>query len=220
MPHASNPLRLTHTSNFPCMKTISKTKDFCFSSHESFIGHTPIIMLDHPPKFFIGHTPKILWTSLRYFHWTYSENTVDNPPIYFFHWTHSENTVDNPPIFSLDTLRKYCGQHSENTMDNPPIFSLDILRKYCGQYIGHTLIIMLDNHPIKIACSKPCRALTTDIRDVPMHVKCDAIAWYLLICMHACINIILTRLHVIQLRNKSCNWIFLSRFPAQKNSMH
>ena len=26
--------------------------------------------------------------------------------------------------------------------------------------------------------------------------------------MHACINIILTKLHVIQLRNKSCNWIF------------
>ena len=79
MPHASNPLRLTHKCNLPCMKTISKTKDFCFNSHESFIGHTPIIMLDHPPIFFIGHTPKILWTTLRYFHWTYSDNNVGQP---------------------------------------------------------------------------------------------------------------------------------------------
>ena len=87
-------------------------------------------------------------------------------------------------------------------------------------FIGHTSIIMLDNLPIKTTCSKPCRALTPDICNVPMHVKCDATTWYLLICMHACINIILTKLHVIQLRNKSCNWIFLSRFQTQKNSMH
>ena len=273
MTHASNPLRLTHTCNFPCMKTISKTKDFCFSSHESFIGHTPIIMLDHPPIFSLDTLRKYCGQPSYLFHWTHSENTVDNPPIFsldilrkycgqpseFFHWTHSENTVDNPPIFSLDilrkyygqpsdifsldTLRKYCGQpsdifirhtpkilwttlryffightpkilwttlryfhwtHFENTVDNPPIFSLDILRKYYGQpsdiFIGHNPIIMLDNHPIKTACSKSCRALTPDIRDVLMHVKCDAITWYLLIFMHSCINIILKKLHVIQLR--------------------
>ena len=184
MPHASNPLRLTHTCNLPCMKTISKTKDFCFSSHESFIGHTPIIMLDHPLIFsldtlqkycgqpsdiFIGHTLKILWTTLRY--------------------------------FSLDTLRKYYGQPSDIFIGHILKILWTTLRKYCGQpfdiFIEHTPIIMLDNHPIKTACSKPCRALTPDIRDVPMHMKCDATTWYLLICMHACINIILRKLHVI-----------------------
>ena len=34
--------------------------------------------------------------------------------------------------------------------------------------------------------------------------------------MHACINIILKKLHVIQLRKKSCNWIFFSSFLTRK----
>ena len=134
--------------------------------------------MDNPPIFFIGQIPKILWTTLRYFHWTHFENTVDNTPkilwttLRYFHWTYSDNNV---------------GQPSDKT-----------------------------------ACSKPCRALTPNIRDVPMHVKCDATAWYLLICMYACINIILTKLHVIQLRNKNhaTGFFFVHISSSEKNSLH
>ena len=72
MPHASSPHRLPHTCIFPCMKTISKTKDFCFSSCEGSLDR------------------------LRYFfHWTNSDNTVDNPLIYLY-WTNSDNYGGQP----------------------------------------------------------------------------------------------------------------------------
>ena len=160
IPRALSPHRLPHTCIFPCMKTFSITKYFHFSSHESFIGHTSIIMLDHLLIFFfIGHTLKILWTILRYFHWTYSENNVDNPPI-LFHWTHSKNTMDNPPIFSLDILRKYfeqhsekyCGQHSEYIVDNTPIFDSKSMSSTHTQFTGcpcaHAMLTPLH----KISC--------------------------------------------------------------------
>ena len=134
MHHASNPLRLTHTCKFPCMKTISKTKEFLFSSHGSLIGHTSIIMLDHPPIFFIGHTPKILWTTLRK-----------------FYGQHSKNIVDNPQIFSLDILRKHCGQPSDIFIGHTPKILWTTLRKYCGQppdiFIGQHSKNTMDNTP-------------------------------------------------------------------------
>ena len=89
---------------------------FCFSSHGSFIGHTPIIMLDHPPIFFIGHTPKILWTTLQKYY---------GQPSDIYCGQHSENTMDNTPKILWTTLRYFHWIYSENTMDNPSIFSLD-----------------------------------------------------------------------------------------------
>ena len=142
IPHASSPHRLTHTCNLPCMKTISKTKYFCFSSHESFIGHTSIIMLDHPLIFFIGHTPKILQTTLRYFHWTYSENNVDYPP-----------------IFSMDTVRKYYGKHSENTVDNA--------HKILGTTLRYFLLKIKPTSPHACACFSPYLAFLFSFFDFP-----------------------------------------------------
>ena len=138
----------------------------------------------------------LLWTTLRYFHWRYPKNIVDNPPIFSldtfrkYYRQHFENTVDNPPIFSLDILRKYYGQHFENTVDNPPIFHWTYSDNNVGQPFDKYY------------------ALAPDTCNVPMQVKCDATAWYLLICMHACINIILTKSHVIQTRIKSCKLDF------------
>ena len=96
-------------------------------------------------------------------------------------------------------------------MEKPPIY-----------FIEQTLIIMVGNISRKIAYSKPCSALTPDTRDVPMHVKCNATAWCLLVtCMHIP-TLFSPNCMLFKQELNHANWIFLSRFPTQtkKNSMH
>ena len=122
-----------------------------------------------------------------YFIWTNSDSTMDNPPIYFI-WIDSDSAVDNPPIY-------FIWINFDSAVDNPSIYFI----------WTNSDSILLDNHPIKTICSKSCRVLTLDIHNVPMHVKCNAIAYYLLIsCMHK--SILLTKkLHVIQTKINHAN---------------
>ena len=70
----------SHTQ-LSCMRTIFKTKAFCFEIHWTTSKYQTIgpsrrtLLLDNPPIEFIGQTSDIIyWTTLRY-------NLLDNPPI-------------------------------------------------------------------------------------------------------------------------------------------
>ena len=89
-----------------------------------------------------------------------------------FSWTNSDKILDHPPIL-------FIWIDFDNNVDYPPIFIFgQTLIKFGGQPSEKTIY--------------SCCAFTPNMHNVPMHLGCTATAWYLFICMHACIHIILT----------------------------
>ena len=79
---------------------------------------------------------------------------------------------------------------SRETISTEKSVSSSEIEKHFSFSIEITILPFIQNHGFfgvsQTACSKPCRALTPDIHDVPMHVRCNATEFYLLI-FHACI---------------------------------
>ena len=124
-PHAHIPSHSPTPSHMQlsCMKTVFKTKAFCFKS----TGPPPNIKpLDHLREPLIGQpSDRVHWTNLQY-------NLLDNPPNYCYrttlrisnHWTISENPLlDNPPIGFIGQTSNiiYWTTLRYNLLDNPPM---------------------------------------------------------------------------------------------------
>ena len=164
------------------MKTVFKTKAFCFKS----TGPSPSIKpLDHLRELFIGQpSDRFHWTNLRY-------NLLDNPPNIEpldhlrepligqpsdrVHWTNLQyNLLDNPPNHCHRTTLRISNHWtiSENLLlDNPLIGFIgqtsNIIYWTTLQYWTNLRYYLLD----KLPNIHFIHALTLDLRDVPVHMR-------------------------------------------------